>query len=128
VSRGETECVWQITTALQPVKGEVMRLAPLGIVRQLGVRRLLQFLLHLPNFLKLFTRLVRDPRVALRSKLVPLGVLGYLILPVDLLPDVFLVLGQIDDLVVILLGLKLFIWLCPPEVVQEHVKAIAAGR
>lgn len=105
-----------------------MRLAPLGIVRQLGVKRLFQFLLHLPNFLKLFSRLVRDPRVALRSKLVPLGVLGYLILPVDLLPDVFLVLGQIDDLVVILLGLKLFIRLCPPEVVQEHVKAIAAGR
>jgi len=128
VSRGETEYVWQITTALHPAKGEAMRLAPLGIVRQLGVRRLLQFLLHLPNFLKLFSRLVRDPRVALCSKLVPLGVLGYLILPVDLLPDVFLVLGQIDDLVVILLGLRLFIRLCPPEVVQEHVKAIAAGR
>ena len=128
MSRGKTECVWQITAALRPAKGEAMRLAPLGIVRQLGVRRLLQFLLHLPNFLKLFSRLVRDPRVALRSKLVPLGVLGYLILPVDLLPDVFLVLGQIDDLVVILLGLKLFIRLCPPEVVQEHVKAVAAGR
>jgi len=105
-----------------------MRLAPLGIVRQLGVRRLLQFLYHLPRFLRVFSRLVSDPRVSLRSKLVPLGVLGYLILPVDLLPDVFLVLGQIDDLVVILLGLKLFIRLCPPEVVQEHVKAVAAGR
>jgi uncharacterized membrane protein YkvA (DUF1232 family) len=128
VSRGKTECVWQITAVLHPAKGEEMRLAPLGIVRQLGVKRLLQFLLHLPNFIKLFSRLVRDPRVALRSKLVPLGVLGYLILPVDLLPDVFLVLGQIDDLVVILLGLKLFVRLCPPEVVQAHVKAIAAGR
>ena len=128
MSRGETECVWQITTALHPVKGEEMRLAPLGIVRQLGVRQLLQFLYHLPRFLRVFSRLVSDPRVALRSKLVPLGVLGYLILPVDLLPDVFLVLGQIDDLVVILLGLKLFIRLCPPEVVQEHVKAVAAGR
>jgi uncharacterized membrane protein YkvA (DUF1232 family) len=105
-----------------------MRLPPLGIVRQLGVKRLLQFLLHLPNFLKLFSRLVRDPRVALGSKLVPLGVLGYLILPLDLLPDVFLVLGQIDDLIVILVGLRLFIRLCPPEVVHEHVKAIAAGR
>jgi uncharacterized membrane protein YkvA (DUF1232 family) len=38
------------------------------------------------------------------------------------------VLGQIDDFVVILLGLRLFIRLCPPEVVQEHVKAVAAGR
>ena len=128
MSRGKTECVWQITTPLQPAKGKPMRLAPLGIIRQLGVRQLLQFLYHLPRFLRVFSRLVSDPRVALRSKLVPLGVLGYLILPVDLLPDVFLVLGQIDDLVVILLGLKLFVRLCPPEVVQEHVKAVAAGR
>ncbi|HEX9661086.1 MAG TPA: DUF1232 domain-containing protein [Candidatus Binatia bacterium] len=128
MSRGKTECVWQITAALHPAKGEAMRLAPLGIVRQLGIRRLLQFLYHLPRFLRVFSRLVSDPRVSLRSKLVPLSVLGYLILPVDLLPDVFLVLGQIDDLVVILLGLKLFIRLCPPEVVQEHVKAVAAGR
>lgn len=126
--RGETEVSGKSPPQRHHVKGEVMRLAPTGIVRQLGVRRLLQFLYHLPRFLRVFSRLVSDPRVSLRSKLVPLGVLGYLILPVDLLPDVFLVLGQIDDLVVILLGLRLFIRLCPPEVVQEHVKAVAAGR
>jgi len=105
-----------------------MRITPFGIARQLGARGILQFLLHLPNFLKLFLRLFKDPRVSLAPKVVMLGVLAYLIVPVDFLPDVFLVLGQIDDLVVILLGLKLFIRLCPPEVVQEHVKAIAAGR
>ncbi|HEY7555266.1 MAG TPA: DUF1232 domain-containing protein [Candidatus Binatia bacterium] len=105
-----------------------MRLAPTGIVRQLGVKRLLQFLYHLPRFLQLFSRLVSDPRVALRSKLVPLGILAYLILPTDFLPDVFLGFGQIDDLVVILLGLRWFLRLCPAEVVQEHVKAVAAGR
>jgi uncharacterized membrane protein YkvA (DUF1232 family) len=60
--------------------------------------------------------------------LIPLGILGYLILPVDLLPDVFQGLGRLDDLVVLLLGLRLFLRLCPPEVVQEHVKAIATGR
>ncbi|HET8917665.1 MAG TPA: DUF1232 domain-containing protein [Candidatus Binatia bacterium] len=66
--------------------------------------------------------------MSLAPKLIPLGILGYLILPVDLLPDVFQGLGRLDDLVVLLLGLRLFLRLCPPEVVQEHVKAIATGR
>jgi uncharacterized membrane protein YkvA (DUF1232 family) len=82
----------------------------------------------LPNFLKLFSRLVSDPRVALGPKMVPLGVLAYLILPADLMPDVLPGFGQIDDLAVILLGLRLFLRLCPPEVVQQHVRAIAAGH
>lgn len=50
-----------------------------------------------------------DPGVPLTPKLVPLGVLGYLILPVELLPDVLLGRGQLDDLVVLLLGLRLFL-------------------
>jgi uncharacterized membrane protein YkvA (DUF1232 family) len=105
-----------------------MRITPFGIAGQLGARGILRLILHLPKFLKLFSRLFKDPRVSLAPKLVPLGVLGYLILPVDLLPDVVLGLGQLDDLVVLLLGLRLFLRLCPPEVVQEHAKAIAAGR
>jgi uncharacterized membrane protein YkvA (DUF1232 family) len=105
-----------------------MRFRGFGIANQLGARGLLQFILHLPKFLKLFWRLFQDPRVSMASKLVPLGALVYLILPVDLLPDVLLGLGQFDDLLVIFLGLRLFLRLCPPEVVQEHVKAIAAGR
>jgi len=71
---------------------------------------------------------VKDSRVGLRPKLVLAGVLAYLVLPTDLVPDFLPVLGQVDDLVVIFLGLKLFIRLCPKEVVQEHVRSIAAGR
>jgi uncharacterized membrane protein YkvA (DUF1232 family) len=55
-------------------------------------------------------------------------VLLYVFSPLDLLPDFLAVLGQIDDLVVIFLGLRVFIRLCPKEVVREHVQAIAAGR
>jgi uncharacterized membrane protein YkvA (DUF1232 family) len=105
-----------------------MKINGLGMANQLGARRLLQFIFHLPKFVKLFWRLFKDPRVSLAPKLVPLGALVYLILPVDLLPDVLLGLGQIDDLLVIFLGLRLFLRLCPPEIVQEHVKTIAAGR
>jgi uncharacterized membrane protein YkvA (DUF1232 family) len=99
-----------------------------ALLRSLGPRRFIVFISHLPSFVKLFSRLVKDSRVDLRPKLVLAGVLAYLILPTDLIPDFLPVLGQVDDLVVIFLGLKLFIRLCPKDVVQEHVRSIAAGR
>jgi uncharacterized membrane protein YkvA (DUF1232 family) len=97
-------------------------------VRVLGLANLVRLVGHAPSFFKLFFRLVKDPRVAFRPKLVLLGALSYLILPPDLLPDLLLGLGQLDDLMVLLLGLKFFIRLCPKEVVREHVQMIAEGR
>lgn len=105
-----------------------MAINPTGVIKNLGWRRFLQLLVHLPSFLKLFLRLVIDPRVTLAPKLVVLGVLAYVVLPTDLVPDFIPALGQADDVIVLLAGLKLFLRLCPPEVVQEHVKAISAGK
>lgn len=105
-----------------------MRPTAFGIARQLGMRGIWQFVLHLPNFVRLFLCLFQDARVSLLAKLVPLGILAYLIVPVDLLPDVFPGLGQLDDFLVLILGLGLFLRLCPREAVQQHVRAIASGR
>jgi uncharacterized membrane protein YkvA (DUF1232 family) len=105
-----------------------MKLSPIALLRRLGLRRVIQFVAHLPSFVKLFSRLVRDPRVSLSPKLLLLAVLAYVILPVDLVPDFLLGLGQVDDLLVIFLGLNLFLRLCPRAIVQEHVQLIAAGR
>jgi len=99
-----------------------------GAIKSLGWGRFFQLLVHLPSFLKLFLRLVKDPRVNPVPKLVVLGVLAYLVLPVDLVPDFIPGLGQADDVAVLLAGLKLFLRLCPPAIVQEHVKSIAAGK
>jgi uncharacterized membrane protein YkvA (DUF1232 family) len=96
--------------------------------RRLGWGGFLRFVIHLPSFIKLFTRLMRDSRVPAAVKLVPLGSIGYLILPTDLVPDFLPGLGQLDDLAVIVGGLKLFLRLCPPDVVQQHVQSIAAGK
>ena len=69
-----------------------------------------------------------DGRVPLWSKL-PLILLPlYVVSPIDLVPDFLFGLGQIDDLVVVLLGLQLFVRLCPPQVVREHVQMISSGR
>lgn len=64
--------------------------------------------------LKLIFRLMGDPRVAPWLKLIPVGSLVYLLFP-DIAP------GPIDDAAVIWLGFYLFVELCPPEVVEEHM-------
>jgi uncharacterized membrane protein YkvA (DUF1232 family) len=76
---------------------------------------------------RLVFHLMRDPEVPVYLKALPfLGVL-YLILPIDLLPDVVLGLGQLDDLTVLLIGSKIFIELAPPHIVAKHRRAIRAG-
>ncbi len=105
-----------------------MSLSSLALLRNLGLRRVMQLVAHLPSFVKLFSRLAKDSRVALGPKLLLAGILAYLIFPADLLPDFLVGLGQVDDLLVLFLGLKLFLRLCPKSVVQEHVRAIAAAK
>lgn len=105
-----------------------MAVKPTGMIRQLGWRGFFRLLTHLPSFAKLFSRLIKDPRVSARAKLVVAAILAYVILPTDLLPDFLIGVGQLDDLAVIFGGLKVFLRFCPPEVVQEHLKAISAGR
>ncbi len=75
---------------------------------------------------RLAWRLFWDQRVPFWTKLIPPIALGYVLVPIDLIPDVALGLGQLDDLAVVLLGLKLFIELSPPDVVRDHLRALGA--
>lgn len=69
--------------------------------------------------IKLILRLMKDPRVSPLVKLLPVGALIYLFMP-DLAP------GPVDDAAVIWLGSYLFVELCPPEVVKEHVRELTS--
>lgn len=83
---------------------------------------------NLMNQLKLIFRLIGDRRVSLFAKLVPLGAFAYLLLPADLAPNVVLpVIGMVDDAAILWLGSYIFTELCPPEVVEEHMKALAGN-
>jgi len=75
---------------------------------------------------RFFWRLLRDPRVPLPAKLVLPGIGLYLLMPIDLIPDFIPVLGYLDDLLVVILGLWLFLRLCPLEVFQEHIEELRA--
>lgn len=68
---------------------------------------------------RLALRLMADGRVPKPLKLLPILALAYLLSPVDLLPDLVLGLGQLDDLAVIVIALKLFISMAPEAVVDE---------
>ena len=65
-------------------------------------------------------RLMRDGRVPFRLKLIPILVGLYLLSPLDLIPGFIPILGQLDDLGVLLLGMTTFIRLAPDEVVAEY--------
>jgi uncharacterized membrane protein YkvA (DUF1232 family) len=51
----------------------------------------------------------------------------YVVSPVDLIPDVIPFVGELDDLVIVIAACRLFMYMCPPEVVREHVRQIDAG-
>jgi uncharacterized membrane protein YkvA (DUF1232 family) len=82
----------------------------------------------LVSHVRLSMRLLREPRVPLLIKALPVAAALYVISPLDFVPDVFPVLGQLDDLSVVLIGLGAFVKLCPAGAVDFHRAAIAQGR
>ncbi len=77
---------------------------------------------------KLILRLIGDKRVSPWLKAIPIAGIVYLISPIDIISDIALpVIGELDDAAILWLTNYLFIELCPPEIVQEHVKALGVG-
>jgi uncharacterized membrane protein YkvA (DUF1232 family) len=68
--------------------------------------------------------LFRDPEVPTYLKLLPVAAVLYTLMPFDLIPDMIVGLGQLDDLTILLLGGKVFIEMSPPEVVARYLKAM----
>jgi len=62
----------------------------------------------------------RDPRVPWYAKAVAILVAGYAFSPIDLIPDFVPVLGYLDDLIIVPLGILLAVRLIPPEIMIEH--------
>jgi uncharacterized membrane protein YkvA (DUF1232 family) len=81
----------------------------------------------LPQFLRVFWRLYHDARVSMLAKSVPLLALLMMLSPPALELDMIPLIGELDWLLIGYVALKIFIWLCPPEVVREHVAQISRG-
>ena len=67
-----------------------------------------------------------DPRVPWYAKWIVVATAAYAISPIDLVPDFIPVLGQLDDLIIVPLGLALAVWLIPADVLAEHRQRLEA--
>ncbi|MFZ5882976.1 MAG: YkvA family protein [Chloroflexota bacterium] len=78
--------------------------------------------------LKLIGRLMGDKRVNFFLKLLPLASVAYLFWPVDVVPAIALpIIGVLDDAAILWIGSTLFVELCPPEVVREHMQNLRSN-
>ncbi len=77
-----------------------------------------RLILDIVSKIRLTFALIKDSRISIWLKMIPFFSLFYLILPLDLL------LGPIDDAVIIYLGMDLFISLCPRDIVDQLMRQI----
>jgi uncharacterized membrane protein YkvA (DUF1232 family) len=91
------------------------------------MRRFLKWLAFLPVasrapiYTRLIWELVRDERTPVGRKALLAGALGYLVLGRDIIPDEVPVLGGLDDLVVVVLAVDLFLEGVPNELLYEKL-------
>jgi uncharacterized membrane protein YkvA (DUF1232 family) len=105
-----------------------------GSARRIGARRLFAWAALLPLasraplYGRLFWDLVRDERTPLARKAALAAAAGYLVLGRDIVPDDLPLIGGLDDLVVIVLAVDLFLDGVPDAVLDEKLDALGVDR
>ena len=92
-------------------------------------RALAERILRLPlrHKLRLALALVREPRIPLLARAVPPALVLYLAMPLDVIPDFIPVIGHLDDVLVLLLGIALLLRFTPRTVLEEHIARLEAA-
>ena len=83
-------------------------------------RTIVSTMKELPNFLRLLGGLMADRRVSTTDKLLVAGAFGYILLPMDLVPDFIPFLGEVDDLFLLVLALQRLIANAGKAVIEDH--------
>ena len=93
-------------------------------------RQLRQWALSIRRDAHALALAARDPRTPWYAKALALCIAGYALSPIDLIPDFIPVLGYLDDVIIVPLGILAVVKLIPPEVIAEHRQraALAAER
>lgn len=89
--------------------------------------RMGRLVIKLPTYARVVWGILRDPRTPIGLKGILAAALAYVVFPVDLIPDAIPIIGQADDLTVLLLVLDLFIQNAPAEVRAEHMSRAKNG-
>jgi uncharacterized membrane protein YkvA (DUF1232 family) len=107
--------LWIVAVALVLYAVAVLTLVLLG--PRADVRALAGFI---PDCVVLVRRLLHDPRVPRRSKVAFWLLVAYLVMPIDLIPDIITVAGQLDDAILVALVLRSFLRAGGGALVREH--------
>ncbi|HLO02630.1 MAG TPA: DUF1232 domain-containing protein [Symbiobacteriaceae bacterium] len=83
------------------------------------VQPVVPWLLAVPDFFVMMVRLVRDPRVSAKSKILVGAVIAYFLSPLDLIPDLLGGLGLVDDLAIALFAIDEMRSAVPAAVLEE---------
>lgn len=97
-----------------------------------------EYLFLLPDFFILLGRLMIDKRVPTKQKLYVGGIVAYVMLPIDIIPDFIPVIGYLDDLLLVVMGLNMVLneidsdiladnWSGEGNVLHQMQKIVAAG-
>jgi len=99
-----------------------------GMRRALGLLAFLPLASRAPSYTRLLWALVRDERTPSGRKALLAGALGYLVIGRDIVPDDVPFLGGLDDLVVLVLAVDLFLEGIPVELLHEHLDDLGIER
>ena len=100
-----------------------------GAVRRfLGLSAFLPLASRAPSYARLIFALLRDERTPLGRKAVLAGAAGYLVLGRDIVPDDLPLIGGLDDLVVLVLAVELFLDGVPVELLHEKLDELGIER
>jgi len=99
-----------------------------GLGRALSVLAFLPIASRVPMYTRLVTALVTDERMPMNRKALLAGAAGYLVLGRDLIPDDMPIIGGLDDLVVIVLAVELFLDGVPDDLLNEKLAELGIER
>ncbi|HTE47488.1 MAG TPA: YkvA family protein [Gemmatimonadaceae bacterium] len=83
-------------------------------------RTVMYYIRQLPQYLRLLSGLMSDRRVGIVDKLLVVGAMAYIIMPIDLIPDFIPFFGEIDDLYLLVLALQRLIANAGRAAVLDH--------
>jgi uncharacterized membrane protein YkvA (DUF1232 family) len=99
-----------------------------GFTRALKLLAFLPIATRIPTYARLVTALVLDDRMPVSRKALLAGAAGYLIVGRDLIPDAVPVIGGVDDLVVVVLAVDLFLEGVPDDLLEEKLEDLGIDR
>lgn len=88
------------------------------------LKRFAAVLLRTPRYALLVANLARDERLSRGQRIGAVASLGYCLSPIDLVPGIIPILGQLDDLAVLIGGLKLVLRTIPPAIGIDHLQRV----